>query len=245
MEYKTKISKVTDDDVIVRGQKLSDLIIKGRFTDTIFLQLSGREPNEKESKLFEMMLISIIDHGMGTTSSMSARYIASGGNSLNVGVGGGILSIGDYHGGAIEKAMVQFYNLSKLSNEKITDIVIEKISNKETIFGFGHKHYKNGDPRVKVLVEEMSKTGFESKHLFIKDLIENSFKEVKGNKIYCNIDGLLAILLCDFGFDRLLGKGIFIIGRTPGLVAQTFEEIKDEKPVRRISEDSIEYVDNR
>jgi len=68
------------------------------------------------------------------------------------------------------------------------------------------------------------------------------FLEVKGRKIPINIDGLIAVLLCDFGFDALLGKGIFIIGRVPGLVAQCFEELKFEKPVRRLDEDDIEYL---
>ena len=65
----------------------------------------------------------------------------------------------------------------------------------------------------------------------------------QGSKVYCNIDGLIAALLCDFGFDSLLGKGIFLIGRTPGLVAQTYEELKFEKPVRRIDEEEIEFVE--
>jgi len=55
---------------------------------------------------------------------------------------------------------------------------------------------------------------------------------------------MIAILLCDFGFLPLLGKGIFIIGRTPGLVAQSFEEMWCEKPVRRVSEDNIEYIES-
>ena len=56
------------------------------------------------------------------------------------------------------------------------------------------------------------------------------------------MDGLIAILLCDFGFLPLLGKGIFAIGRTPGLVAQSFEQLWCEKPVRRVSEDEITYL---
>ena len=77
MKFKTKISKLGNDDVDIRGKKLSDLIEKSSFTDAIFLLLSSREPTEKESKIFAAMLTSIIDHGMGTASSLTTRFVAS------------------------------------------------------------------------------------------------------------------------------------------------------------------------
>ncbi len=237
MEFKTKISKIENQDVTIRGEKLSSLVKAGKFTDSIFLLLSGRKPKGNESVLFEKVLTSVIDHGMGTTSSLSSRFVASGGNSLNVGVGAGVLSIGDYHGGAIENAMKLFYNLKDASDEDVKSKVKNMLENKEKLFGFGHKIYKTGDPRVTVIMEDMKDSTF----LRFKDLIESTIQETKGKQIPINIDGLIAIILCDFGFDPLLGKGIFIIGRTPGLVAQTYEELKEEKPVRRLDEKDINY----
>src|SRR3989344_5893997 len=242
MQFKTRLSKLVNEDVVIRTEKLSSLISAGKFSDTIFLLLSARKPHPAESVLFEKMLISVIDHGMGTTSSMTARFIASGGNSLNVGVGGGILSIGDHHGGAIEKAMEQFYAWQKLGKEKARLEIKEMIKRKKVIYGFGHKVYKDDDPRVLVLLKEMKKKKFSSLHLYLKEEVEKVLAEVKGRKLPINIDGFIALLLCDFGFDPLLGKGVFIIGRTPGLVAQTYEELKYEKPVRRVDEDEIELV---
>ncbi|MBI2102614.1 citryl-CoA lyase [Candidatus Woesearchaeota archaeon] len=242
MEFKTRISKLVDNDVVIRNEKLSSLITQGKFSDAIFLLLSGRKATAAESVLFEKMLIGVIDHGMGTTSSLTARCIASGGNALNVGVGGGILSIGDHHGGAIEKAMQQFYAWEQLGKERASIQIREMISGKKTIYGFGHKVYKDEDPRVLLLLKEMKKLGFKSKHLFLKEEVEKAFQETKGKSLPINIDGFLALLLCDFSFDPLLGKGVFIIGRTPGLVAQTYEELKYEKPVRRVEEDEIELL---
>ncbi len=242
MQFKTRISKLVNEDVVIRGEKLSSLISTGKFSDSIFLLLSARKPSPAESVLFEKMLISVIDHGMGTTSSMTSRFIVSGGNGLNVGVGGGILSLGDHHGGAIEKAMQQFYAWQRLGKEKARAEIKDMIMNKKTIYGFGHKVYKDEDPRVVLLLDEVKKKKFTSTHLYLKEEVEKAFAEAKGKKIPLNIDGLLALLLCDFAFDPLLGKGIFIIGRTPGLVAQCHEELKYEKPVRRVEEDEIEFV---
>lgn len=243
MKYQTKISKIGNNDVTIRDTKLSHLIKNESFSNSIFLLLSGRKPSKKESILFEKILISIIDHGMGTTSSMTSRFVASGGNSLNVGVGAGLLSIGDYHGGAIENCMKQFYELKEMNNSKQQELINSKINDKQIIYGFGHKIYKNGDPRVKIISDIVKEIKFESKFITIIEMVETSFNKIKNKKVYCNIDGLIAALLCDFGFDSLLGKGIFLIGRTPGLVAQTYEELKFEKPVRRIDEEEIEFVE--
>ncbi len=248
MEFQTRISKMNTSDEAkpmheIRGKRLSELLEKKSFSETIFLLLSGREASLTESALFDKMLLSVIDHGMGTTSSMASRFVASGGNSLHVAVAGGVLSIGDYHGGAIEKAMQQFYSWFSLSEEELKAELERKLAAKETIYGFGHKVYKYGDPRVEVLLNESAKLGFESKYLHLKDAVEGAFSHVKERTIHINIDGLLAIFLCDFNFNHVLGKGIFLIGRVPGLIAQSHEELVHEKPVRRVPEDRIELIE--
>ena len=242
IEWKTRISKIGSEDIIIRNKNLSELIQHGSFTDAIFFLLRGKEPSHEESILFGKILTSIIDHGMGTTSSLTSRCIISGGNALNVGVAGGILSIGDYHGGAIENCMKQLAEWKTLNSEDATRSIGDHISQKKTIFGFGHKHYKEGDPRVAIIQKEIGRIGYESKYMGITTLVEKMFQEIKGKKLFLNIDGLMAALLLDFGFDPEMGKGLFIIGRTPGLVAQCYEEKTSEKPVRRIPEESIKYL---
>ena len=179
---------------------------------------------------------------MGTTSSLTTRFAASGGNSLHVAVGAGVLSLGEYHGGAIEKAMEQFYSWNKKNPEEIAKIVEEMLTKKETLYGFGHKIYKNEDPRVTFIIEEMKKCSFKSSFLHMKEIVETKFKELKGKILPLNIDGLMAMILCDFAFPPHLGKGVFIIGRVPSLVAQAFEELTSEKPVRRLDEAEIKYL---
>ncbi len=242
MDYKTNISKVTENDVIIRGEKLSYLIKNWNFTDVIFLEISGRKPRKEESIIFEKLLVSIIDHGMGTASSQTARFVASSGNSLNVAVGGGVLSLGDYHGGATGKAMEQFYAWQQKNPKEIAKIIEELLLQKATIYGFGHKVTKDEDPRVTFIIEEMEKCSFKSSFLHLKEIVEKKFKEMKGKILPLNIDGLMAMILCDFGFPPHLGKGVFIIGRVPSLVAQALEELTSEKPVRRVDENEIQYL---
>lgn len=235
MEFKTRISKVAEDDVIIRGEKLSSLIEKGSFTDAIFLLLTNRKPNNKESKIFSSILTSIIDHGMGTTSSLTSRFVMSGGNSMNTAVGAGVLALGDYHGGAIENSMKQLKSITDIEN-----FVNDSLMNKKTIFGFGHSVYKNSDPRTKKLLEICKNENFTSKFIDKATQIESILAQ-KGKNLCLNVDGLIAAILLEMGFSPELGKGVFIIGRVPGLVAQANEE-KQEKPVRRLDEKDISYT---
>ena len=68
-------------------------------------------------------------------------------------------------------------------------------------------------------------------HTKLALVIESILSERKG--ICLNVDGANAGLLSDLGFDSKLGIGIFMIGRLPGLVAHSFEEMKEEDKFRR------------
>ncbi|MFT4303780.1 MAG: citryl-CoA lyase [Candidatus Woesearchaeota archaeon] len=243
MEFKTSISKITEDDMILRGEKHSDLINTLSFSDTIFLLLTSKKPEKTESNIFSAILTSCIDHGMGTTSSLTARTVMSGGNNLNTAVGAGILALGKYHGGAIEGCMNQLIEI-KNKNVPTKEYVKQMLDNKKTILGFGHKVYKKQDPRVVQLLEIAKKNNITSEnnhHVKTVLEIEQAIEEIKGKKLILNVDGLIAALLLEMNFTPEQGNGVFIIARTPGLTAQAIEEKQREKPVRRINEEDIVY----
>jgi citryl-CoA lyase len=245
MKFRTSISKLSDEDVIIRQERLSSLIEEVSFSDAIFLLLTGRKAGQKESAMFAALLVSIIDHGMGTTSSLTTRFVMSGGNALNTAVGGGILALGDYHGGAIENAMLQLRAIKAGADDleaAAGKYVRRAISQKETVFGYGHKVYKERDPRTVTLLALSQRLNYVSPYMDLATSIEAALEKEKGRKICLNIDGLAAAILLEMGFPPSLGKGIFIIGRAPGLVAQAVEEKENEKPVRRLEEGEIEYL---
>ncbi len=245
MKFKTSVSKLKDDDVIIRGESLSSLIKTLSFSDAIFVLLAGRRPTATESSVFSALLVAIVDHGMGTTSSLTTRFVMSGGNPLNTAVGGGILALGDYHGGAIENAMLQLKSIpvGEGQLEGVASQYVQRaIREKNTIFGYGHKVYKERDPRTVTLLALCDRLGYASPYLELAKHFEMALEKEKGRKICLNIDGLIAAILLEMGFPPSLGKGIFIIGRAPGLVAQAVEEHDTERPVRRLDESEIEYL---
>ena len=108
---KTKITDVKPNELVTRGYNQEDLITNLSFAEMVFLLLRERLPDERESKVFNHILVSFCDHGVTPPSTQSARLIASSGANINNAVAGGLLSFGKNHAGAIEKAMELFDSL--------------------------------------------------------------------------------------------------------------------------------------
>ena len=103
--WKTGVAGQIDGTTVVRGYPLDDLIGNISFPETIYLVLKGELPSKPEAKMMNAMLTACIDHGIAPPSVVAARTVFSGGNSLNSAVAAGALTLGDFHGGAIEQCM--------------------------------------------------------------------------------------------------------------------------------------------
>ena len=234
-KWKTSISGIVDGETLIHGYKVTELIDKVGFTDAIWLELKGELPTEKERAMLDGILISTIDNGMGPPSVTNARNSASAGNPMQASVAAGILGVGEFHGGAIEEC-ARLLQMG-LTAEKLVEKVI---SSGDRIAGFGHKVYTE-DPRAKQIFAKAKELGFFGEHCDLAVSVEKVLEEKKGKKIPINVDGAIAAVVSDMGFDYRLGKGFFIIGRVVGLIAHIFEELVREKPYRRIPSEEIEY----
>ena len=241
---KTRIPEVKPNHLSTRGYNQEDLITNLSFAEMVFLLLQERLPDERESKIFNHILVSFCDHGVTPPSTQSARLIASSGAGINNAVAGGLLSFGKNHAGAIENAMelfqesIESLNLDETDeddiNRKIAGKAIEIVeryqSESKRIPGYGHR-YHSKDPRaVRLLDLAILESGI-GPHTKLALVIESILSERKG--ICLNVDGANAGLLSDLGFDSSLGLGIFMIGRLPGLVAHAYEEMEEEEKFRR------------
>ena len=241
--WRTAISWHFGHDAYVRGYKLEDLIGNLTFSEAIYLVLKGELPSKNEAKMLDAIFVSLVEHSIAPPSIISARAVISGGNSLHVGVGAGILAFGEAHGGALENAM-KF--LQENVEKDAEEVVNEYLSQKRRIAGFGHRYYKDFDPRSKKLLEIAKKLGFFGKYTKFALEIEKAIEKIKGKKLILNVDGAIASIVSEMGFDYRMGKGFFIIGRSAGLVAHAYEELVMEKPFsKRLDEEKdVEYLGN-
>jgi citryl-CoA lyase len=236
MLWKTKISVHKDGDLYVRGVKLTQLIAERSYPEAVYFVLKGSFPTSAEAEVLGACLVACIDHGVEVPSAFVGRVVASTGNSVNAALAADLLAIGDYHGGAIEGAMEL---LTRTGDPK--DIVAAALAKKERLPGYGHKIYKESDPRAAVLFVRAAKVGFDDALIKKAFHIEKELATQSGKTLPLNVDAAIAAILVTMGFSPKIGKAFFALGRMPGMMAHIIEEIENEKPFRRFEEGDVEY----
>lgn len=252
--WTTGITQIEPNKVAVRGHDIASLMGNVSFGAAVYLILTGKLPDDRVGKLMDAILVSSIDHGATPPSCLAARTVASTGASLSQSVAAGIMSINRHHGGAIEDCArylggllsrakesgqrseargqdAELRTLDAIANEEVARIK----SSGDRISGFGHRIHSK-DPRTGKLFELAAAAGLSdppSTHIGAARAVERAFASL-GKPLPINVDGAIGAILADLGLDPKVFNGIFMIARTPGLVAHVTEEQAREKPMRRI-----------
>jgi citrate synthase len=240
MKWTTKITKVEPNHLVTRGYRQEDLIGNISYSSAVYLLLKGNLPNKQHGRMMDAILTACIDHGVTPPSSMASRIVASGGVPLPTAVAAGILSIGDAHGGAIEKGakflqdgVARMKKEDKTIEEIAKILVKESQEQKKRILGYGHRVHTY-DPRTKRLFNLAKELKISGIHVKLSKTIENELEIQTSKKLPINVDGAIAAISSDMGFDWRLGKAFFLIGRVAGLTAHVYEEQTQQKPMRKI-----------
>jgi citryl-CoA lyase len=241
--WKSAITDIGPGIIRIRGYEIAEIMEKLSFAETVFLILKGELPTKAEGEMMRAILVSSIDHGCSPPSVLGTRNVISGGNPLNAAVAGGVLVIGDSHGGAIEEAARIMQEWAKKEGDTAflaKELVEESRAKNRRLPGFGHRLHKV-DPRSVKLFEIAARHNFSGRHIELCREIEKALEAQMGRKLPINVDGAIAAVISDMGFDWRLGKGFFIISRVPGLVAHAYEEMQREKPMRQLGNSNFAY----
>jgi citryl-CoA lyase len=242
--WKSSITEIGPGIIRARGYEITDLMENGSFAEAVFLILKGELPSKAEAKMMEVILVSSVDHGVSPPSVLATRTVMSAGNSLNTSVAAGVMAIGDVHGGAIEQAARHFQEWSSKDGESYDlacQLVDDMKARKARLPGFGHRLHKT-DPRTLKLFEIANRLDFSGKNIEFCKNVEKALEEKSGRKLPINVDGAIAAVISDMGFDWRLGKGFFMISRLPGLIAHAYEEKTTQKPMRKLGNTNCEYT---
>ena len=224
--WKTDISVATEEKTLIRGYNVEELMTKCNFTQAIWLLWKGELPNKKEEALFNTILISAMEHGITPPSITAARIAYSGSGQMNSAVAAGILAIGQHHGGAMEQcaqllhAHIDEEMKNKSAEEIAKHIVDNMMERKQRIPGFGHKIYTDHDPRAQAIFQQAKKAGYAGKYTETVQKIEAYLEKKKGKRLCINIDGAIAAVMLEMGFDWKIGRGFFILPRTASIIVK-------------------------
>ena len=247
MTWKTSITKIEPNHIVTKGYCQEELIGNIPFSHVFYLLIRGELPSKEQGQMIDAILTACIDHGVTPPSASAARLVASGGVPLPSAVAAGVLAIGDAHGGAIEKGarfLQDGIERMKSKNTTVQEtsllLVKEAGSQKKRIPGFGHRIHTS-DPRTKRLFSLAQDLGIADMHVALAKSIETQLEAAQGKKLPINVDGAIAAIISDMGFDWRLGKAFFVMGRVAGLIAHVYEEQTREKPMRQLCNIDCEY----
>ena len=222
-----------------------------------FLKMCFSVPTEKYtvskviSKAMDEIFILHADHEQNASTS-TVRLAGSSGANPFACIAAGVASLwGPAHGGANQAALQM---LETIGNKKNINKYIKKAKDKNDNFklmGFGHRVYKNYDPRAKILKKTCEQV---LKHVGIKKdpILELAMELEKTalsdpyfieKKLYPNVDFYSGIILKAIGFPPEMFTVIFSIARTSGWTAQWTEMIED--PIQKIGRPRQLYTGNK
>ena len=198
------------------------------FTETICLLYTGKLPTQGERILLDTMLVSAAEHGVETPSLYVSRVSAASGNSVHTAIAAGILSIGEVHGGAGEAAACLF------ARPEDSEILVSEFTQaKKHMPGFGHRVYKDEDPRATIIYTQAKEAGVPLASFEKAYAIEVELEKQKGKKLPLNIDGAFAAGVIALGMDIRAAKALFVLARVAGMGAHAIEELEQKNGYRR------------
>ena len=190
-------------------------------------------------KALNQLLILHADHEQNCSTS-TVRMVGSSGANVYAAIASGILALwGPLHGGANQAVieMLEEIQASGGDYKKFIDDVKNKRGNRR-LMGFGHRVYKNYDPRAKILKkmcdEVLATLGVKDPLLeFAKGMEEIALRDdyFISKKLYPNVDFYSGIIYRAMGIPTNMFTVMFALGRLPGWIAH-WKEMVDDKDTK-------------
>jgi citrate synthase len=249
---RSDIAWSTHDRIEVRGKSLPDeLLGKINLGDMAFLQILGRMPTAQESKLFNAISVTLVEHGI-TPSSLAARLTYAGApESLQAAVAAGLCGLGSVFVGSTEGTAKMLYEALPQGTkgadlERIArDTVAAFRARGQIVPGLGHPVHKPVDPRAPRLFQLAEDNGFFGDYIRLEQLICAEAERVSGKMLPVNATGAIGAICCELGLPWKIVRGIGVFARAIGLVGHILEESNNPIAVEiwgRVEEEATRHI---
>lgn len=221
-----------------------------------FLEIFGRVPSPAESKVFNAMLCTLVEHGM-TPMAIATRLTYLGApESLQGAVAAGLLGVGTTFAGTAEGSARMLHealdsqpeNLSEQAVSDLSEQIVKRLRDqRQSIPGIGHNLHKPVDPRAVRLFEIAAEHGFSGRYVALMKQIAAAAERAmnKPGLLPVNVTGALGALACELGIPWRLCRGLAVMGRAVGLVGHIGEELRNplaREIWERVEEEASSHV---
>ncbi|NMG74705.1 citryl-CoA lyase [Aromatoleum diolicum] len=250
--WKTEIIDIHPGKIAMRGYPIEELIGAISFPQMIWLMVRGDLPTAEQSSLLEAALVAAVDHGPQAPSIAISRMAVTCGVELNNAMASAINVLAGIHGGAGQQCMELYADAARRMEQGATleDAVEAALDayiaeNGKVIPGFGHRFHPI-DPRSGKLLELVeaarAKGVVGGLYSRIGQQVEAILERRKGKRIPMNIDGATAVIYAELGFAPELGRGLFILSRSVGILAHAWEQSQQGGRIKGPMPKSIPYT---
>jgi len=249
--WDTSIIDIHPGKIAIRGYPIEQLIGRVRFPEMIWLMLKGELPTPDQVELLEAALVPGVDHGPHAPSIAISRMAVTCGLPVNGAMASAVNVLDDIHGGAGQQCM-ELYRAVDVEAGEGDDLVQaaarvlerRRAAGDKVVPGFGHRFHPV-DPRVAplyaVLQRAQAAGAIGGRYARIGRAVEEALKAHKGKLIPMNIDGITAVIFCELGFEPELGRGLFILSRSVGILAHAWEQKQRGRRIMGPMPPSIPY----
>jgi citrate synthase len=213
------------------GQEILDPVAGKSLAWNFLYTLFGKEPTTDHVRIMDMALILHADHEINC-SAFSARVTSSSLSDLHSAIVSAIGTLkGPLHGGANEAVIKMLQEIGTLDKAKA--FVEQALAGKQKVMGIGHRVYKNGDPRARILrkiSERITKEIGKPELYEMSVLIDETMLEKKG--LMPNVDFYSATVYHAMGLPHDLFTPLFAASRIAGWCAHVFEQLSNNRIYR-------------
>ena len=212
----------------------NDLEYSGNFLGMLYKMTELKyEPDPRLERALDILFILHADHEQNCSTS-AVRSVGSSQVDPYSAVAAGVAALyGPLHGGANEAVLRMLRRIEKTDN--IPDFVEGVKAGNERLMGFGHRVYKNYDPRAKIIkkaCEDVFEVTGRNPLLEIATELEKIALEDEyfvSRKLYPNVDFYSGLIYEAMGLPVAMFPVMFAIGRTSGWIAQWLEMVQDKE----------------
>lgn len=195
-------------------------------------QLHGQTPGAREQQILNTALVLIADHELNA-STFAARVTVATLSDLYSGVVSAIGTLkGPLHGGATEQAAAMLAQIT--TPAEAVPYVEAALGQGHKIPGFGHRVYKAGDPRARILsglVLELARDAGDTR-MYDKAARIADYLARRPRPLLPNVDFYLSILYEILGIPHSLATPLFVVARAGGWIAHIMEQLGDNRLIR-------------
>jgi citrate synthase len=212
----------------------NDLRYSGNFLNMMYKMTELKyEPDPRLERALDILFILHADHEQNASTS-AVRGIGSTQVDPYSAIAGGIAALyGPLHGGANEAVLRMLRRIETVDN--IPDFIKGVKEGDERLMGFGHRVYKNYDPRAKIIktaAEDVFEVAGRNPLIDIATELERIALEddyFVSRKLYPNVDFYSGLIYEALGLPVSMFPVMFAIGRTSGWIAQWLELVQDSE----------------